>query len=495
MGKSLEAVDWMVIAAYGVVVLAIGRYFSKRTSTSDDYLLGGRTMKSWTVGLSLFATLLSAISYLAWPGEMIRYGPMFVGAIIAYPFVVVIATRYTIPALMKLRVTSAYEILENRFGLSVRLLGSLFFLSLRLIWMAVIIYTTTSKVLIPMLGWDEDLAPIVCAVLGAITVAYTTMGGLRAVVFTDVLQTFILFGGAVLALVVITVDLGGVGEWWPSAWQDHWEKPTLGYDPDARRSFFGFILATFTWHFCTSMSDQMAIQRYLATRDVKAARRTLMISMSADAVVLCFVGLLGLALLAYFQARPDMVPEGASVAGDGADRLLPHFIVTGLPAGISGLVVSALLAAAMSSLSSGVNSCCTVVSVDFLERFRPRSTDEAGRVRRMKVVAAFVGGVVILIACFVGMIEANLLEVTHKTVNLLVAPLAGLFFMALFVPWATSFGTLVGAAAGVTVVILINYWEPIFGTKGISFLWGMPLGLVAQVSAGMLFSLVKRSRP
>ena len=374
----LDVLDWMVIAAYGVVLLGIGRYFSKRTATTDDYLLGGRRMKSWTVGLSLFATLLSTISFLAWPGEMIRHGPMYLGAIAVYPVVVLIATRYTIPALMRLRVTSAYEILENRLSLSVRMLGSLFFLSMRFLWMAVIIYATTSKVLIPMLGWDESVTPLVCAVLGTVTVAYTTMGGLRAVVFSDVLQTFILFGGAVLALVVITVDLGGVGEWWPSAWQDHWQEPVFGYDPSARMSLVGIVLATFTWYFCTSMSDQMAIQRYLATRDVKAARRTLMISMSADALVALCVGLLGLALLAYYQARPDMVPEGSSVSGD-ADRLFPHFIVNGLPAGISGLVFSALLAAAMSSLSSGVNSCCTVITVDFLDRFHARDMSEAER--------------------------------------------------------------------------------------------------------------------
>jgi SSS family solute:Na+ symporter len=489
----LSILDWAVIALYALAVLAVGWYYSRRTATTEDYLLGGRSMKPWAVGLSLFATLLSTISYLAYPGEMIRYGPVFIGGILAYPFVVLVLGWFIIPSIARMRVTSAYEILEARLGLSVRLLGSVFFLSLRLLWMAVIIYATTDTVLIPLLGWSDAATPYACAVLGAITVAYTAMGGLRAVVFTDVLQTFILFGGAILALVLISVSLGGVSAWWPASWPQHWPEPIYGYDPTARMSLVGIALATFTWHVCTSASDQMAIQRYLATRDARAARRALTISMVAGGAVMVFLGLLGLALLAFFRARPHLIPDGPSVFQE-ADKLFPQYISFGLPVGLSGLVIAGLLAAAMSSLSSGVNSSCSVITVDFVDRFRRSERGATDHVRMAKMVSVLVGVAVVLLTSFVSLVPGNLLVLAYKVVNLLVAPLAGLFFLALFVRWATPFGTFAGAIVGLLLVVSINYWEliwqPLTGRPGISFLWAMPLGLVAEVGVGMLFSLL-----
>jgi len=485
--------DWCVIGLYAISMLLIGLFYSRRTETTEEYLLGSRKMKSWTVGLSLFASLLSTISYLAGPGEMIRYGPMYMCALLSYPLVILVVGWFLIPFIMQSPVTSAYEILETRLGLGPRVLGSLFFLSMRLIWMAVIIYATTSKVLIPMMGWSADSTPYVCAVLGLITVVYTSMGGLRAVVLTDVLQTFILFGGAVLTLVIITVRLGGVSAWLPTAWPAHWPEPVFGYDPNARMSLVGIMIAYFTWYVCTSASDQMAVQRYLSTKDVKGARKTLITSMTTDATVTVFLGLVGLALLAFFRAESQYLPDGPGLVRN-TDRLFPRFIVLGLPVGVSGLVIAGLLAAAMSSLSSGVNSSCSVITVDFLDRFGHFKFQAKTRVKVAKYVSFVVGFVVVLLSSWVGVVEGNLLEVAYKTVNLLVAPLAGLFFLAFFVPWATSFGAIVGAMAGLAAVISISYWEEITGTKGISFIWAMPLGLVSEMLIGTVASLLPWSK-
>ena len=139
--------DWIVLAGYGVGMLAIGWYFSRRTDNTDDYLLAGREMKPWAVGLSYFAGMFSTITYLAMPGEMIRHGPMILSTVLAYPLVFLVVGRLLIPYIMRLKVTSAYEILEQRFGLSVRLLGATFFMVLRLIWMAFIIFATSKHVL------------------------------------------------------------------------------------------------------------------------------------------------------------------------------------------------------------------------------------------------------------------------------------------------------------------------------------------------------------
>jgi SSS family solute:Na+ symporter len=413
---------------------------------------------------------------------------------LSYPVVALVVGWFLIPFFVKLPVTSAYEILELRLGLAVRLLGALFFLSLRLLWMAVIINATTRIVIVPLMGLDPEDAVYVAVVLGLTTVVYTSMGGIRAVVATDVVQTFILLAGAVAALGLITWQLGGVGGWWPTSWSPNWETPTLGYDPTARISLVGAILATFCWYVFTAGSDQMAIQRYLSTRDVRAARRMFNISIVANVVVSGLLALLGLGLLAWFRTNPQMLGDNQSLT-QNADQLFPRFIAVGLPAGVSGLVVAGLLAAAMSSLSSGLNSSCAVITVDFLDRFGRHDLSPLDHVRRTRYVAWMVGLVVVLLSTMVGVVKGNLLEIAYKVTNLLVAPLFGLFFMALFVPWATSFGTVVGAVFGLATVVSINYWFEITGTAGISFLWAMPLGLLVQASTGALASLLPIGPP
>ncbi len=496
----MPALDWAIIALYATGMLAVGWYYARRTVSTEDYLLGGRNMNWLNVGLSLFATLLSTISYLAWPGEMIRYGPLFmIGAISAYPFIFVVTGWFLIPFIMKLRVTSAYEILESQLGTAVRVVGSFLFLALRLAWMAVIIFATSDKVLVPLMGWSSSATPYVCVVLGAITVIYTSMGGLRAVVLTDVVQTLILFGGAILTLVLVTLYLGGVGQWWPAGWLPHWPEPVWGYQPGVRVTFFGGFLATFTWYVCTSGSDQMAIQRYLATRDVRAARFVLGTSLVASTLVTLIMISVGLAIFAYFRVNAHLIPDGKTMLSD-ADAVFPRFICIGIPMGLSGLVVAGLLAAAMSSLSSGVNSAGSVITVDFIDRFRrPREgQDETDHVKLARYVSVLVGVAVVLLSLGVRVVEGNLLELAMKVVNLLTAPLFGLFFMAMFVRWATGPGTLVGAFFGLAVAVVISFWKDFTGNVGIGFLWAMPLSLVVQIGVGMLVSLVpigRRAQP
>ncbi len=493
----ITALDWSVIALYLAGMLAVGWFYARRTQTADDYLVGGRRMKPLAVGLSLFATLLSTISYLAVPGELIRHGPMVLGAIIAFPLVYLLAGWLIIPFIMKLRITSAYELLETRLGLSVRTLGAFFFLAMRLLWMAVIIFATTDKVLVPLLELPPSATPYLCALLGVITLVYTSLGGLRAVVLTDVVQSLILFGAAAAAIVLISVQLGGPSGWIPMEKPPHWAEIEFGFGSAAsvRMTFLTAAIATFVWWICTAGSDQMAVQRYLATRDAAAARRVLLTSLVANTLVYLLLAATGLALLAYFRANPHLVPDGQTIL-DNPDTLFTRFVAVGLPTGISGLVVAGLLAAAMSSLSSGVNSSSLVITVDFLDRFAKsrRERTDRQRIRRAKVVSVGVGLAVVALSSCVGLVEGNLLEVAYKVVNLLTAPLFGLFFMAMFVRWANGPGTLVGAAVGVAVVTLINYSNELFGSQPISFIWAMPLSLTAQIVVGSVASLALGGR-
>jgi solute:Na+ symporter, SSS family len=480
----VSPLDWLVLAAYGLGMIGVGWYYS-RSSSVEDYLLGGREMKPWAVGISLFATLMSTLTYLAMPGEMIQHGPMILCGFLSYPLIYLIVSRLIIPYIMRLRVTSAYEILELRLGISVRLLGSAIFLILRLLWMGMIAYATSSVVLVPILGLDKSATPWICAIMALCTVAYTSAGGLKAVVATDVLQTFIMLVGAVLSLLLISRSLGGASEWWPREWTPHWDAPTLLFAKDSRVSAGLAFLSTLVWYICTSGSDQMAIQRYLATRDAKSASRMFGISLWCDAIVALLLAALGLALVAYSRSHPEILPDGQTLLSS-ADQLFPQFIVKVLPAGMSGLVVAGILSAAMDSLSSGLNSSSSVIMTDWVERFRPIKAEGAKAVQEAKLISWLVGIAVVLLSLVAGVAAGNLLEKCYTVVNLFTASLFVLFFMAMFVPWATTFGTWLGAVASMTVAITMAYSSWI----DLSFLWITPASLLAGITVGSICSLL-----
>jgi len=311
---------------------------------------------------------------------------------------------------------------------------------------------------------------------------------------TDVVQFFILVGGILLTIIFITVDLGGVREWFPSARAPHWDKqPLFSLSPTVRVTLLGSMISYTMFWVCASISDQVAIQRYLATRDVKAARRALLTNLIADLLVSSLLVLAGFALLGFFRHHPDLLPEGQSLLGD-VDFLFPHYIANFLPIGVAGLVVSAMLAAAMSSLDSGLNSITTVFSVDVLGRCGRSTRSDERRLKIARRLTVGLGVAVVLLACCMGAVPGNILEVLFKTVGLFFAPLAGLFFTALFVRFATGIGTIGGAACGFATAALIAYWDVITGGPALSFQWIIPSALVVQVTAGSLISVFMTRR-
>jgi SSS family solute:Na+ symporter len=484
MNPSFELLDWLIIVIYAAGMMAVGWWYS-RSKNADEYLLGGRAMKPWAVGISLFATLMSTLSYLAYPGEIIRHGPMYLSAILSYPLVFFVVGRFMIPYIMRLKVRSAYEILELRLGVSVRLLGSSIFLLLRLFWMALILFATADSVLVPLIGLDPALTPWVCVAMATVTVAYTSLGGLRAVVVTEVIQTMIMLVGAFLSLAIITYQLGGVSKWWPTHWSSSWDPPSFFLAPGARVSMGAAMLSSFIWYICTAGSDQMAIQRYLSTRNAGAARKVFGVSLLCDAGVALLLSALGLALYAFFTEHPELLPTGESLE-KSADRLLPRFIVVVLPVGVSGLVVAGMLSAAMDSLSSGLNASALVIAEDWINRFRATPLSGAQQVRQVRWLCCVLGLAVIVISLVATYVPGNLLEMCFRVVNLLTAPLFVLFFMAMFVPAATAPATWIAAAASTSAAVGIAF----FNLLGLSFLWIMPVSLLVGIVTGCLFSLV-----
>jgi len=358
--------------------------------------------------------------------------------------------------------------------------------------MAVILYATSHVVLIPLLGLEPGWTPWLCVALGVTTAAYSSWGGIRAVVTTDAIQSLTMLSGAVITLAVITVHMGGVAQWWPSEWPDHWQPPAWGFDPSARVSFGMLMISVTLWYVCTNGSDQMSIQRFLSTRNAAAARKTLAVSQITDVTVAVLLGLTGIAVLGFYRAHPPELAPGQTLASVG-DKLFPWFIMSQMPAGLAGLVVAAILTAAMSSLSSGVNSTCAVLERDFLSRHRletaTSSAETVVRLKRLTWVIAFVAVSLSMLNIF---IEGNLIERCFKLINLFTAPLFVLFFLALFVPWANAFGAWCGLLASIATAVTVAYasdlgLDDLLGLK-LSFVWILPSSLFVGITVGTLAS-------
>ena len=504
--SGLGTVDWAIILVYAFATIGLGYYYSRKQKDVREYFVGSGRMNPLLVGVSLFATLLSTISYLAVPGETINRGPVSILiGVVALPVVYLVVSRFLLDVYMRHRVTSAYELLEKRLGLGIRILGALMFLALRLIWMSLLVYIAASAMTV-MLGVGEEWIPSIVLATGFVSVIYTSLGGFGAVVVTDFLQTLLLLGGAIVVVLLITISLDGFS-WFPTTWQPTWDtQPFFSFDPRIRVTVVGSILAGLVWQVCTAGGDQVSVQRFMATRDARSARQAYLTRTLIGACVSILLTLVGFALLGYFTLRPDELPAALSLAADG-DKIFPRFVAFHLPAGVSGLVVSAMFAAAMSSIDSGVNSITAVIMTDFLGRFGRTPSTAKGRVRLARLLAFSVGAMVVVGSSFIGHVPGNFIGMTQRADNLLVTPLFALFFFALFVPFARPLGVIVGTIYGVSTATLIAFsgsiYEALEGasffgistiqTTPISFQWIGPVALIVNLAAGIVASRLLQS--
>lgn len=489
----MQIVDWIIVFLYAASTIGLGWHFGRKQKNTNEYFVGSGKMNPWLIGVSLFATLLSSISYLAIPGEVLGKGPMYLTNYIAYPFVFIVLGSVILPVYMRQRVTSAYELLEAKLGVSIRMLGVTMFLMLRLVWMSLLVYLTASAIAI-MIGVEDKAwgVPLIVFVTGFFAITYTSLGGLRAVVVTDLIQTILLYGGALLVIGTVTYKMGGFA-WFPTEWQGQiWDdQPIFSWDPSTRITVVGSILSVFLWTTCTSAGDQVSVQRFMATEDAAAARKAIGMQLIVAFIVGATLGLVGVALLGYFQANPQLLPEGITLA-ENADKIFPQFIAFHLPPVVTGLVVSGLFAAAMSSIDSGVNSITAVSVTDILPRFGKKPESDEQHLKFARTLAVVIGLVVMSLSLVIKYIPGNFMAVTNKTVNLLTVPIFLLFFFALFVPFANATGVWIATIASVTVAVLIAFGgvffgtDPVTGLDPVSFQWISPCALVVGVVVGLI---------
>ena len=491
----LGILDFVVIVCYFAVLALVGLYFSRRQTSRSEYFLGGRETHWALAGGSLLATVFSSISYLSLPGEMIRYGVGMFTGYLALPLVVPLISSTVLPVIKRLPITSVYEYLERRFDVSVRSFSACAFIVRTLLWMGLVIYMTSFAV-VEMSGWNVYVTILLTGVL---TAMYTSVGGMRTVIWTDNFQTLILFGGAISIPLLIGVLLGsGPATWWQTFSQaGRADVQFFSWDPTVRITIVGTFLNVFFWNMCTHSSDQLAVQRLLSTPSLESARRTLWFYTAASLVLPFFLALCGVGLFVFYSEQSDLPIQAfhAQLTTE-ADRLMPRFIVEVLPSGFSGLLLAALLAAAMSSLSSGINSISSVISSDFVERFGwgGKRTESLWLEKAIAFVAGLVGVCVAIgIMTAVRHTDWNLLELTSRVNHIFVGPIAALFFGGVLFRKARKRSALFGFAIGVCTSVYICFGKEWFGLdRSISFVWVVAASFVFGVAAIALASYFDR---
>lgn len=471
--------NWTVLALYLAGMLLLGFYFMRRESGSDDFFKGGGRIPWWAAGISIYATMLSAITYMAYPAKAYAtdwtYYPMLVTILlVSFPVV-----KYYLPFFRRLNVTSAYEYLECRFNAATRMMASALFIVFMVARMALVLYLP-SLALTAVTGIDIYIC---IALMGVITIAYCTMGGVEAVVWGDVVQGVILVGGALLAVGYLALGTeGGIGGFITIGMAD--EKFRLfDWSWDYRSAtFWVVILGGMANNLISYTSDQTVIQRYLTTRDERGARRSIMMNGVMSVFISIAFFAIGAGLYTFFKTHPADLDFTMAKT----DTIFPFFMMSRLPAGVAGLLIAAIFAATMSTISSNINSVATAFSIDFYRRWRPETPERSMlRVARMAcIVSGIIGvGMALLMATWNIL---SLLDFFQEILGLLSSGLGGLFLMGIFFPRIGGKAALIGFCAGVVAVFFTKSF-----TDTSFLLYGF-IGLTVSVATGWFASFVLR---
>jgi len=480
----LYALDIAVVVVYLAVVVGKGVAFTKKQKGVDDYFLAGRKMGWFAVGISIMASVFSAITYLGGPAETFRHDLQYTTGFISVPFVVAIVVVVFLPFYYNLNIYTAYEYLERRFSLPMRLTASAFFMFWRLSWMALVLYAP-SLALSEFLGLDWRISILVT---GLGSTLYTVLGGITAVIWTDVMQFFVLVAGivAVAIMCIIKID-GGLPAIYNIAHQNN--KLVLfdfRFDPTLRLTFWSVLLGGFVANLSAYATDQVAVQRYLTTTDLRASKQSLIFN--AGIIIPICLGFywVGTMLWVFYHVHPHLL---AGFDMTHPDRILPFFVVQNLPVGLRGLVVAALFAATMSSVDSGINSITTTTLMDFFKQLSRRHLSDSAQLLKARKWTIFWGMFITGLAIGVGYWGATLVEMSQKLAGWFMGPLLGIFLLAIFTRRATAPASFIGAALGFGTVLYVG-----FGTE-ISFMLYSVIGCLVTVVTGMLLSYLWTAPP
>lgn len=474
----MSTLDWTVIAVYLGCTLGLAGWLSRRQATPADYYVGGRQLPWWALAISILATQSSANSFIGIPAYVALVpggGLNWLQYELSLPLAMIIVMVVLVPVLRGLAVISVYEYLEHRFDRTTRIVLSVIFLLSRGMATGVALYAAALVVEV-CTGLPLQWAIVIT---GGITVIYDTMGGMRAVVWTDVIQMVILLGGIVLCIVIAAEQAGGVGA--ILAAQDPARLAAVewahGLGDGARAPLWGFVAGGLVLYISYYGVDQSQAQRTLSATNVTGAQRALLLNgMTRFPLTLAYAGL-GLAIGAVAMQQPALRD---AVPAHRLDMLVPRFIELYLPSGARGLVVAALLAAAMSSLDSALNSLSAATLRDFVEPH----IGSARALRASRLVTVAWGVVIVGFGLTVGDIATSVVEGINRIGALFYGPLLAAFACGILDSRARGPAVLAGVFAGLAINILL---ATMLGAK-LFWMWWNISGLMVALAVTFVVS-------
>lgn len=469
--------NYGVLILYMVLMLGIGFFFSRRSNTSDQFFKGGGKIPWWAAGISIFATTLSAVTFMALPAKAYTtnwlYFPMAFSILIVAPIVI----KWYLPFFRRLNLTTAYEYLENRFNLTVRLVSSVLFIIFMIVRIGIVLYLP-SVALSTVTGIDL-LACIL--MMSIVTIVYSTMGGVEAVVWGDVIQGGILVFGALISVIYLVVGTGGFAETISIGISaDKFKMLDFSFDFTQPTFWVIFLGAGLANSLITYTSDQTIVQRYLTTADMKKTRQSLWLNGLIALPVLVLFYFIGTALYTFFYTHPELLP----VTMSNAEGIFPYFIVNELPAGVAGVLIAAIFAATMSTLSSNINSASTAITVDFAKRIYPVITDK-GQVKIARISGVLVGIVGTYLAIELSMMSVkSFFDEFNTFIGLLTSGLGGLFAIGIFLPRVKGYAALLALVCSVFALLWMR------SHSSINFMLYGLVGIVLSLLLALLFSYI-----
>ncbi len=451
--RGLKAVDYAVIAVYLGVVAGIGLYFYL-TGKKDpaNFFVAGRRIPWWAAGLSLYATGTSAISYLAIPAKSYATNWLYLAQnVITFAGTIYVAI-VVIPLVRRLNLISVYQYLELRFHPTVRMLASLICIVQHLAGRMSVVLLLPALALSAVTGIGVTTMVLV---MGVVTTVYTVLGGMKAVIWTDVLQVFVMVGGAIFAMVWLIHGTGGLGAVARIALADgktHMFDWSFDFSiPNVWTFVLLLIVGTLTWP-----QDQVMTQRVLSTKDDKAARGSLfMLTALALPGSFMFFGL-GTLLYTYYKVHPAGLNPLLTT-----DQIFPQFIAADLPPGVTGLIIAGIFAASMATLSSNINSIATLVSVDFYERYARRPTP-AKSVLLAEWTTVLTGIAGTSLALYLSTLDIkSLWDKFIELMALLGGGFAGIYALGMFTRRANYQGCVIGILASIVLTLLTKFYTPL----------------------------------
>ena len=435
-------IDYVIVLASILAAIVMGMYFSRRQKDTSTYFAGGGKIPAWAVGISIFATLISSVTFLAYPGAAYAGNWILLVQGLMVPLVLVALIGVIVPLFRKVIRLSTYEYFERRFGLFARLYSSLAF-TLGHFSKAGTVFFLVSMALATFLNINIYT---VVLVLGVTIVLLTLLGGMEAIVWMDVVQGALLIGGGLTCIIILLFGIdGGPSELFSIAASN--DKISFGpYDWDLTQlTFIVMVLNGIFYALQKYGTDQTIVQRYLAARNDREAKKAAYIGVLMSVPIWALFMFIGTALFAYYHADgAPLLPEGLK-----ADEVFPYFIANELPVGIRGLIIAALAAAAISSLDADLNCLSAIAVQDYYVRFRKNATDRQQlRFGKWMVVAAGAGAIGVA-ALYISWGGEGVLGALFSLYAIFSAGIVGIFMLGLFSRRANKQGLYIGIAAAV----------------------------------------------